>query len=186
MICVRRTLLPLASHMESPEEQLGPFFFKRRRDGWDFKELCFRSISTPDQSLPIRASYEPFLGSSLLSIKSRHFYSSCMFYLYFFIRGKQGAACFSTACWKYIENKTCKTRKVSRALTLIKGKIFTNFYCYPASWYVFINPGFKIFYFRIDNRGGIFEMYFFLKQCPHYLLNNAVSSFKREVFCGAE
>lgn len=58
--------LSLASHIESPEEQLGPFFFKKRRDGCDFKELCFRSSSIPDQSLAVRASYKPFLGSWLV------------------------------------------------------------------------------------------------------------------------
>lgn len=96
MICVRSTLLSLASHIESLEEQLGPFSQEEeRRLG-----LCFRSSSTPDQSPPVRASQKPFLcyGSCRVNKKQAiglYLYSSCIFLYVFLYQGKSRSGAVS-------------------------------------------------------------------------------------------
>lgn len=57
--------LSLVNHMESPEEQLGPFCSRGGEKAGTLKELWFPSSSLSDQSVPDRASYGPFLGPSL-------------------------------------------------------------------------------------------------------------------------
>lgn len=76
---------PLHLTSRALKSNQGPFF-KKRRYGWDFKELCFRGSNTPDQSLPVIASYKPFLGSGSCIVNKKqavglYFYSSCVLYV---------------------------------------------------------------------------------------------------------
>lgn len=72
MICVRSTPLPLVSHIESPKEQLGPFFQQEGR--WlagTLKSCVLEAAVLQIKACLARALYKTFFGSGWCAVNKK-------------------------------------------------------------------------------------------------------------------